>query len=941
MGQNDGNGRDGNEQPPQGEREHLRQQQDPPQRVFHDTKFHEIHIPEGPELNIDDDSASGIPPTFCLGEPASVRMAYLQAVYNNVANHMPVRATTQSLNMTLDIIEATGTLPDVPAPARTLATAKRRLGIDPDALIIQYAICPKCWKHHTPEQMGALESPKCATLNCSGEIYEEFQDSSGNTKRRAIKIMPQVSLIHSLHCLVCRKGFRKLLLKTDTPENRNDDDTFVMTDMHDGSIWHELKTGIQREVGNLGSVRDMPITEGSERKVTENAFGLVLPVNLDWFGAFNGRPHSTGPWYISINNLKRNVRFLQTWIPCIGITPGPTEPNGDQILHIMEPMVQDCVLLKQGIEMEMYDEDDDKIVNKIVYADVACTNCDTPAARKIGGHAGHSADINPCPWCWCTQLDVNKVAGYYREGFVERNDFDMLKQKFYAKDAPTQCQSTILKNHGVRFSVFDWLPGWQPSKQTALDFMHCMYLGIVAFLFTRILFAAHMFSGANGQDSSKQRFEDIINRIQWPTHITCLPKNLGKNQSLKKADEWRCLLTVTPIVLWYAWRDADDSIPDTEPAVSPNENITTPHSCKRLSLYSPILFLCMSVRLLATKQVSMAQAFTGQTYFAHYCVAMIGLGVILTINHHLAMHFADMIKRFEPVYAWWLFAFERFNGMLEKVKNNSHDGGRVELTLLWNWVQSHLLYGYLQALPADASDAERNLVDLIIKAEASKVKGSVMTEMAIFRSEVSDDRLSLPKRISKSYINLHSLSYGVLGPTGENIYTLLLHHSQGIWPDLQLRRELSGEEGLSFVGSRVARRISYVRKDGLRYGSKSNKRSQADTFTFIERGQVRVPVRIEDLLVIHIPDTNKKPHVCAVVHFLQSNPTLPQMPWEAYTTVLGIYVSYAEDLSPLAVIPATDIDCPLALIPVYHFMSQQDLWISISFDHASTAFLLQ
>lgn len=134
------------------------------------------------------------------------------------------------------------------------------------------------------------------------------------------------------------------------------------------------------------------------------------------------------------------------------------------------------------------------------------------------------------------------------EGFVERNDFDMLKQKFYAKDAPTQRQSTILKNHGVRFSVFDWLPGWQPSKQTALDFMHCMYLGrhamscpltqvlttligVVAFLSTRILFAAHMFSGANGQDSSKQRFEDIINRIQWPTHITRLPKNVSSEFS--------------------------------------------------------------------------------------------------------------------------------------------------------------------------------------------------------------------------------------------------------------------------------------------------------------------------------------------------------------------------------------------------------------------------
>jgi len=45
-------------------------------------------------------------------------------------------------------------------------------------------------------------------------------------------------------------------------------------------------------------------------------------------------------------------------------------------------------------------------------------------------------------------------------------------------------------------------------------------------LFNHILFGAHMFSGLGGADSAKQRLEDIVNSIKWPSHITRLPKNV-------------------------------------------------------------------------------------------------------------------------------------------------------------------------------------------------------------------------------------------------------------------------------------------------------------------------------------------------------------------------------------------------------------------------------
>src|SRR5271170_2238807 len=145
--------------------------------------------------------------------------------------------------------------------------------------------------------------------------------------------------------------------------------------------------------------------------------------------------------------------------------------------------------------MEMYNETDTNIVEETVYADFTCNNCDTPGARKISGTAGHSADIHPCPWCRCVLLDTDRPQGYDQTchfcifhrldstiltlllAFTPRDDYDMLKQKFYFKNAPTRRQTSILANHGVQFSVLDYIPGWRPSLMTALDFMHCIYLG--------------------------------------------------------------------------------------------------------------------------------------------------------------------------------------------------------------------------------------------------------------------------------------------------------------------------------------------------------------------------------------------------------------------------------------------------------------------------------
>ncbi|KAF5380388.1 hypothetical protein D9615_004710 [Tricholomella constricta] len=752
----------------------------PLDRVWRRVELPDVRIPGSDADEVDRPPV--VPPAFT--EEPCVRLAYLAAVISNVYDHLSVLQARNGLNATLNSLLIAGKLPEFPRPVRTLESAKRRLGIDPDQHITQYTVCPKCWKHHTPKQMDILPSPACATRDCTGIIYELYTDSHGLRKRRPFKVVPHMSIIQALRRFFMRPGFAASIRDSRNARPRNfDDEDFVMKDMHDAEGWDKLKTG-------------------------------------------------------------------------------PSEPNAQQLNHILEPSTKELSMLQHGVLMEIHDQEPE-----LIYADYICNNCDTPAARKISGTAGHSADFHPCPYCETVLIDINKPETYEAGGQTKKDDYQLLRQAFSAKISSTRRQNKILKDYGVRWSVLNVLANWFPSSKTALDFMHNIFLGLICHFFSQVLFAAHMFSGAGGNDSPKQRFEDLINRM-------------GENQSLKKADEWCRLLTITPVLLWYSWRDVNDSIPNSAPHISPNEKITTTHSRSRRELYSASLLLCVGVRLLATRTITLSQARLGQEFLVQFCHACLGLGISLVINHHLSTHFFDMIRRFGPIYGWWLFAFERFNGMLEKVNHNGKDGGKMEVTLLRNWAQTQLIYELLLSLPPTAHDLEREMIEQVIESEARK-RGTMMTQIAIFRSEAEtadyhSDSVKLPKRLGKP-VSLRNVE-----PAGA-IYALLLAYFQTLWPDLNLVPEFSPIPGLSFVSSQVARSVPYIRKDGIRYGCTANRRTLADSLAFMStpnEADPRVAIEIQHLFVVQVPNSNQRPHICAVIRRLRGGHNIPPFPWD-------------------------------------------------------------
>jgi hypothetical protein len=245
----------------------------------------EVFTPAGPEPKPDpwmDDAddklhSIGIP---AMKEEPFICLAYLQAAMGNVFGKLMWEHATQQLSNTLDVLALADRLPIHPRPVQTLINAWRRLGIDPDAYIIQYTACPLCWKHHSPEELKNPPSPDCLSRNCAGQIYMLKGEVQAPTF-----LVPHVSIIGSLRRMFMCQGFVALVKrKEDHQPGRNNNENFLMKDMPDGEMWYCSTTDTTRKVGSLGTVRDIP-TNGDPlaTDLFLHQFGLQLTLNTDWY----------------------------------------------------------------------------------------------------------------------------------------------------------------------------------------------------------------------------------------------------------------------------------------------------------------------------------------------------------------------------------------------------------------------------------------------------------------------------------------------------------------------------------------------------------------------------------------------------------------------------------------------------------------------------------
>ena len=198
------------------------------------------------------------------------------------------------------------------------------------------------------------------------------------TKRKGVDLVPRKtypyqSLHDAISFMVSKPDF---LAKCEFWRGRAGkvpDNTFA--DIYDGKIWKEFE---------------------SERYNHYLQFpgNLLLSLNVDWFQPFSRTRYSVGTIYLVVLNLPREERYKMENVILVGIIPGPKEPKLT-LNSYLAPLVLELDEAYNGWNIPVK-HTQFKAVS--VCACLGCVTCDVPAARKVCGFLGHTAQLG-CSKC--------------------------------------------------------------------------------------------------------------------------------------------------------------------------------------------------------------------------------------------------------------------------------------------------------------------------------------------------------------------------------------------------------------------------------------------------------------------------------------------------------------------------------------------------------------
>ncbi|KZT31886.1 hypothetical protein SISSUDRAFT_1072597 [Sistotremastrum suecicum HHB10207 ss-3] len=168
------------------------------------------------------------------------------------------------------------------------------------------------------------------------------------------------------------------------------------------------------------------------------------------------------------------IRYRVENMFLVAVIPGPREPSLSQINHLLAPLVDDLLQLwDPGVWYSSTPQNPDGCLVKAASVPLVC---DLPAARRVGGFAGHSATCF-CAYCALQKSDINELdMGRWpqRDPSTHRR----LAQKWL--DAPNASQQDALNTkNGIRWSELLRLPYWVPSEMCVIDTMHGVLLRLL------------------------------------------------------------------------------------------------------------------------------------------------------------------------------------------------------------------------------------------------------------------------------------------------------------------------------------------------------------------------------------------------------------------------------------------------------------------------------
>ncbi|CAH1264067.1 Hypp2840 [Branchiostoma lanceolatum] len=521
----------------------------------------------------------------------------------------------------------------------SLHTLRKCIGLDRNNFV-RFVVCPKCMTRYTMEEAydtkrnGSKVSRKCEFVpfyshphrrselrhKCGTVLMKKMKSVKGDEYMYPKSTYCYKSVVESLQILVRRSGFQEMCERW----RERSDYCNGMADVYDGKVWQEFQ-----------HVNGTPFLAEPNN--------LAFMANCDWYQPFKHSEYSVGVLYLVVLNLPREERFKEENMIVVGLIPGPKEPKLN-INTFLEPLVEELQDLWKGVLLT----DNSRLGEQLYRAALICLSSDIPAARKCGGFVGHGA-LRGCSKCLRTFTRTRfrtkaDYSGFDRTTLIPRVSADHVRFAKMARRAKTKAERKRIEDqYGARWSELFRLPYYDAVRSVVIDPMHNLLLGTAKHVFKVWVELGVL---------DKKAFDVIQSRIdsmKVPRDVGRIPRKIASGFSGFTADQWKNWTCVFSLFCLKGLIDSNQYEMWSEFVLACRL------LCSREILYDNLAIADYHLR----KFLSMFAELCG----ARHC----------TPNMHLHLHLKECIEDFGPVYSFWCFSFERYNGMLGKYQHNNRN----------------------------------------------------------------------------------------------------------------------------------------------------------------------------------------------------------------------------------------------------------------------------
>ena len=496
----------------------------------------------------------------------------------------------------------------------------------------EFPVCPGCKSVYTREECietcGSRQRAKVCKKRvgrslCNCDILTSKQSADGSTIFRPIQTYcyKSVGSMIASRAAVCPTFFTEC--EAWRRKRQSELSHFVYSDVHDGAMWKDLQT----------SAMD---------NFLQTPYSLALQINIDWFQPFDHVTYSVGAIYITVLNLPSTQRYKLENMFLVAILPGPDEPKHD-INEFLRPLVDELLTLwDKGIQVKLSES-----CSITVKCAIGCLSCDIPASRKVAGFIGHSGRLG-CSKCFKEFKSVDgfggnlDCSGFNRQEWPKRSNvqhrMDVRRvQSCTSKTAREKMESEL----GCRYSALLDLSYFDPVRMTVIDPMHNLFLG------TAKRFMAVLLDAGKLHKSQLGLIQEVVCAVTVPDGVGRILNKINSSFSGLTAEQW---MNWTVIYSVIALKE-----------IVSNEIL----ECWR--------HFVLACHYLLKTQLTNDDIQIADALLLQFCIKFESLfgADSITPNMHLHCHLGECVLDFGPPRNFWLFAFERYNGILEGLPTNN------------------------------------------------------------------------------------------------------------------------------------------------------------------------------------------------------------------------------------------------------------------------------